>query len=228
MKNRLKKNGIIIFLVCLLLVIFPRFFFKGIQTGYLDEIAEVFGVTLILLGQLLRVSARGYKAEMSKEGKSLVKTGPYSLVRNPMYLGIILIGIGIVLMLFNWWAAVIFLLGFTLRYIKLIFKEENKLLQLFPQEYASYQKNTPRLFPRIKIIFEKHVAEYLPLKLAWVNKEIGSILAVLLVTLLVESWKDIKTEGLLLYLKESVSLFISILLFICFAVYLSRRTQQQK
>lgn len=227
MKARLKKNGIIIFLACLLLAIFPRFFFKDIQIGYLDDIAEAIGITFILLGQLLRVSARGHKAEMSGEGTALVKTGPYSLVRNPMYLGIILIGVGIVLMLFNWWAAAIFLLVFILRYIKLIFKEEKKLLQLFPQEYALYQKSTPRLFPRITIIFEKYATEYLPLKLDWVNKEIGSILTVLLVTLLVESWKDIKGEGLLVYLKESVSIFISILLFVCFAAYLIRRTKKK-
>jgi hydrogenase maturation factor HypF (carbamoyltransferase family) len=79
----------------------------------LDDTMEIFGIALILLGQIFRVSGRGYKAEQSQQGQVLIEGGPYILVRNPMYLGILLIGLGIVLMLFNWWVICFFIIFFS-------------------------------------------------------------------------------------------------------------------
>ncbi|MEI6631739.1 MAG: isoprenylcysteine carboxylmethyltransferase family protein, partial [bacterium] len=196
MKKRLEINGIIIVSALILIMIFPALFFRNNKIAYYDEIAEIFGVAFILLGQLFRTSARGYKAEHSRQGESLISSGPYSLVRNPMYLGILLIGLGIVLVLFKWWVAGIFLLIFILRYVLLIFKEEKKLLKIFPEDYLHYQLRVPRLWPSPTTLLQRDIREYLPLKSSWLKKEIGTILAVLLLTLLLESWADIKTEGL--------------------------------
>jgi protein-S-isoprenylcysteine O-methyltransferase Ste14 len=228
MKKRLEINGLIIVFALVLIVIFPSLFFRSGRIVYYDEVAEVFGVAFILLGQLLRVSARGYKAEHSLQGESLIQGGPYSLVRNPMYLGILLIGLGIMLMLFKWWVAGVFLAVFILRYVLLIFKEENKLLSLFPKEYPRYKRRVPRLLPSPVALLQRDAREYLPLKLSWLKKEIGTILAVLLLTLLLESWKDIKNEGLKIYLKETAGMFLVIALFICLVWYLGRRTGASK
>lgn len=171
----------------------------------------------------MRASARGYKAEHSQSGEALIQDGPYTLVRNPMYLGILLIGIGIILMLFNWWMVVIFLFVFTIRYLLLIFKEEKKLLIAFPQVYQDYCKQVPRILPKIVTISEKEISEYLPLKLTWLKKEIGSILTVLLAVLFVESWEDIKNEGVGIFLGGTLAIVITVLLFIVLAIYLNRR-----
>lgn len=226
MKIRLKINGLIIFLAVLLLALFPNLFLRKASQWLWDEIMEVVGVFIILLGQLFRVSARGYKAEHSQDSIALVKSGPYMLVRNPMYLGILLIGLGIVLVLFNWWALCVFLFVFMTRYLPLIFKEEKKLSVSFFQEYPAYQKEVPRLMPSIVALFKRDVSEYLPLKSSWLKKEIGSILAVLLITLLLESWEDIKNEGIVTYFRESITLFVVIILFICLMVYLIRSTEK--
>jgi len=194
--------------------------------GYSDEAAELFGVAFILLGQIIRVSSRGYKSEYSCNGHALIQGGPYALVRNPMYLGIILIGLGIVLMLFNWWAAIIFLFVFGARYVMLIAKEEKELLRFFPQEYPRYMERVPRILPSLLMVLKMGIAEYLPLKLSWIKKEIKSITAVLLITLLLESWKDIQNEGLCVYFKEIVFILAIIGVFMLMVVYLSRRTAQ--
>ena len=96
MKRRLKFNGIIIFATLVLLIIFPKFFMRKAGVGTLDGILVITGIALILLGQLFRLSARGYKAQHSREGQALIQGGPYSLVRNPMYLGILLIGLTVI------------------------------------------------------------------------------------------------------------------------------------
>lgn len=225
MKRRIKINGFIIFCAFLAITLFPALFFRNGKIASLDRAAEIFGVAFILLGQIIRVSARGYKSEHSQNGHSLILGGPYALVRNPMYLGILLIGLGVALMLFNWWVICIFLWFFIIRYILLIFKEEKKLLALFPQRYPAYQQRVPRILPLLTTLLQKDISEYLPLKLSWLKKEIGSILAVLLVTLFLESWEEIKNKGIGVYLKEAIAYLAIIILFIFVVVYLNRRTE---
>jgi protein-S-isoprenylcysteine O-methyltransferase Ste14 len=228
MKFRLKINGVIIILALLLVAVFPSLFFRNGGESLLDNIFELLGFSFILLGQIIRVSARGYKAENSLQGNVLINSGPYALVRNLMYLGILLIGTGIVLTLFRWWAFSIFLSVFVLRYIILIFKEEKKLKKVFPQEYLLYQEKVPRLIPSISILLKKDRVKYLPLKLSWIKKEIGSVLAVLLGTILLESWADIKNNTLPAYIKELSWFTAILLLFVALVVYLNMRTKALK
>jgi hypothetical protein len=75
-----------------------------------------------------------------------------------------------------------------LRYIPLIFQEEEKLRAVFPEEYASYKKQVPRILPSLKIISQVDIRKYLPLKSQWIKKELGSMLAVLLAVFLMKLW----------------------------------------
>ncbi|MFH1397204.1 MAG: isoprenylcysteine carboxylmethyltransferase family protein [Candidatus Omnitrophota bacterium] len=222
MKMRLKVNGLIMALSCILVAFFPALFFRRLNSGLGNAIMEIFGISFLLLGQIFRVSARGYKSENSKEGRALITGGPYALVRNPMYLGILLIGLGVVLALFNWWAAVIFLAVFIIQYIPLIFKEEKKLEGLFPKDLPAYKKQTCRIFPSLKYIFKNDIRGYLPIKLSWVKKEIGSMLALLFIALLIKFWKDFLTAGVSSYLRGLVGILVVIILFVALVIYLSK------
>jgi protein-S-isoprenylcysteine O-methyltransferase Ste14 len=228
MKKRLKINGVIIFFVVLLIAAFPAIFLRKEQMVFWDEIAEIFGIAFILLGQIFRVSARGYKSEYSPKGNVLIQDGPYAVSRNPMYLGILLIGLGIVLALFNWWVVIIFLFVFITRYILLIFKEEKKLLIIFPNAYQDYCKTVPRILPSLDMVLNTDIREYLPLKFSWLKKEIGSILAVLLITLFLESWEDIRNRGIKLYFKEAIWIMITVMFFIILIIYLIKTTARLK
>jgi protein-S-isoprenylcysteine O-methyltransferase Ste14 len=228
MKKRLKINGVIMFCAFLLVAVFPAVFLRDQDASRGESFSEVLGIGLILLGQIFRISARGYKAESSQSGKALICGGPYALVRNPMYLGILLIGLGVVLVLFQWWAASIFLVVFVVRYILLIFKEEKKLKWLFPEEFAVYQKKTPRILPSLAALSRQDIAEYLPLRLSWVKKEIGSVLTVLILAVFLESWEDIGNGGVILYLRELAAILVTIILFIVITIYLSRITSRNR
>lgn len=224
MKRRLKINGVIIFVAFILTAAFPAIFFRKEKITFLDQAAEISGVALILLGQIIRVSSRGYKSENSQGGHALIQDGPYSLVRNPMYLGIFLIGMGIVSVLFNCWAGGFFLLVFIIRYLILVFKEEKRLLLMFPEDYPAYKKRTPRILPYWKMLLQDDISEYLPLKVPWLKKEIGPISAVLFITFFIESWEDIQNKGIGVYFKEALVYLTIIILFGCTVIYLSRRT----
>lgn len=224
MKKRIKINGIIITCAVIVVAFFPRLFFRSCLGGFEEESLEILGFAFILLGQIIRVSARGYKAEHSQDSQALIQGGPYQVVRNPMYLGIFLIGLGVVLAVFRWWAVVVFIIFFIIRYILLIYKEEKKLCAMFPQAYPQYCQKVPRIFPSLFSIIKLDITEYLPIKLAWFKKEINSIIPLLLLTLLVESWEDIAKDGVRAYLQQSVWLFLTIILFIILVILLSHRT----
>jgi len=189
MKKRIKINGIIIALALIAVVFFPQVFFRKACTGSSGAILGGIGLISVLLGQLTRVSARGYKAEYSKNSHALIEGGPYSIVRNPMYLGILLIGAGVTILLFNWWVGLIFLAVFLTRYIPLIVSEEKKLRAMFGATYDAYCRRVPRIIPRVADIFKAKPGGYFPLKKAWFKKEINSIVALLIVILLFLFWK---------------------------------------
>jgi len=60
------------------------------------------------------------------------------------------------------------------------------------------------------------------LKLKWVKKEVGSIITLLALILLIESWEDLRYGGIGLFLKELFGLIIVFSLFVFLCVYLIR------
>ncbi|MCK9572163.1 MAG: isoprenylcysteine carboxylmethyltransferase family protein [Candidatus Omnitrophica bacterium] len=225
MKIRLKINGVIIISAFILVALFPRIFFRDDPAGLFTELTEVLGIALILIGQILRVSARGYKAENSQNSQALIQGGLYRITRNPMYLGILLIGLGVVLVLFNWWAITIFMLVFVTRYILLIFAEERKLRKIFSADYDDYCSRVPRLLPTLSSLVELDISAYLPIKLCWFRKEISSISPLLFLVLFIESWEVVAKEGLWAGFQEIRWLLITIILFIGLVFLLNKWTQ---
>lgn len=227
MKKRLKINGIIMGSAGILIVCFPAVFIRRYSGTPWESLLELLGFVLILSGQIIRVSARGYKAENSRESQALIQGGPYQVVRNPMYLGIFLIGLGVVLAIFQWWAAVIFIAIFLIRYLALIYKEEKKLSTIFPGTYQEYCKKVPRIFPSLSGIIKLDERDCLPIKMIWFKKEIGSISTLLLATLLVASWEQIMNKGLRACLNQTLWLFLTFASFVILVILLSRRTEKR-
>jgi len=176
-------------LVFILVLVFRETFFRQNNPEWLETSLRAIGLFSLFLGQLIRVSARGFKAEYSKNSHALIEGGPYQAVRNPMYLGILLIGFGVVLLLFNWWVVFLFLLIFSSRYVPLILSEEKKLRAMFPGSYEAYCRRVPRMLPRFSALIKVSVREYLPVKPAWFKKEINSIIPLLILILLFFLWR---------------------------------------
>jgi protein-S-isoprenylcysteine O-methyltransferase Ste14 len=79
----------------------------------------------------------------------LIVNGPYRFVRNPIYLGALLVVLGFVIW-FGTRLLVIYFLLYALGFQMLIFIEEPMLRNTFGREYEEYCKNVPRWIPRIK------------------------------------------------------------------------------
>jgi hypothetical protein len=74
-------------------------------------------------------------------------TGMYSVVRHPVYLGNYLIGLGVTLVWFDWWAPVIYSLCFWLYYERIMIAEEQYVRSQFPTEFDRWASETPPFFP---------------------------------------------------------------------------------
>jgi protein-S-isoprenylcysteine O-methyltransferase Ste14 len=109
------------------------------------------GVVLCLLGFSLAINARWHLGRnwglpMSrKEQPELVTSGPYALIRHPIYTGLILAMLGSAIGVNIFWALLLVLVGAYLTYSAR--REETIMLQLFPEQYAAYMARTGMLVP---------------------------------------------------------------------------------
>jgi protein-S-isoprenylcysteine O-methyltransferase Ste14 len=101
----------------------------------------VVGIGFFGLGRTLTVSP------VPKSDGQLVTSGMYSKVRHPIYSGLLLLALGIVLDAGYWPQLVLFVFLFVLLNAKANYEEE-LLKQKYP-DYKKYAVHTPRFFPRI-------------------------------------------------------------------------------
>jgi protein-S-isoprenylcysteine O-methyltransferase Ste14 len=91
---------------------------------------------------------RGYAAGYVKKNQELTTTGPYAHVRNPLYLGSILIAGGFAVALESWPVGAALAVMFVAVYVPVIASEERFLRATFP-EFDAYCTRVPRLIPRL-------------------------------------------------------------------------------
>jgi protein-S-isoprenylcysteine O-methyltransferase Ste14 len=82
------------------------------------------------------------------EGQRVVSTGPYALVRHPMYVGIILMYLSIPIALGSWWALAFFVPVIALIVVRAL--DEERVLMRDLEGYTEYaQKVRYRLVPKV-------------------------------------------------------------------------------
>jgi protein-S-isoprenylcysteine O-methyltransferase Ste14 len=89
---------------------------------------------------------RNWGAPMTrKDEPELVTSGPYRLVRHPIYSGIIVAGLGTAVALSWLWLPVFALAGIYFVYSATV--EERYLTEQFPDSYPAYKRSTKMLVP---------------------------------------------------------------------------------
>jgi protein-S-isoprenylcysteine O-methyltransferase Ste14 len=139
---------------------FVLLFDANVRAGWLDsrfapaeEWLTWSGIVLTYAGVAFAVWARYCIGEYwsgrvtLKQGHRLIRSGPYRLVRHPIYTGLLIAVIGRALILGEWrgWLGVLLVLVTHARKAQ---REETLLISEFGDEYAGYRRVTGFLFPR--------------------------------------------------------------------------------
>lgn len=118
------------------------------EDGLVHEILEWVGHVLVIICVLGRGYCSAYIG--GHKNDEVICEGPFSVVRNPLYvfsfIGIMGIGLqsGMITL------TVLLLLGFALYYPRVVAREEAFLLHKFGDVYRNYMQKTPRWRPRWK------------------------------------------------------------------------------
>ena len=111
-------------------------------------------IALVVLGLALRAWAGGCAGSHTRkatiEAPRLVTGGPFAHVRNPIYLASIILGLGMVGLLGDPWMLALYAGVFIFLYTAIVPAEEAFLRKTFPEEFARYCANVPRMFPRLR------------------------------------------------------------------------------
>jgi protein-S-isoprenylcysteine O-methyltransferase Ste14 len=103
----------------------------------------VAGGCVALVGLALRGIASGHVTK----NEQLTMSGPYAYVRNPLYLGSLLLAAGFAVAARRWVIVIAMAVIFRAVYLPVIQSEEVFLRQKFP-EFEDYFRHVPRLLPR--------------------------------------------------------------------------------
>ncbi len=131
----------------------------------------IIGIVLIVIGEIIRLRsvsfAGGETRTMNVGASSICKSGPYSIVRNPLYIGNVMIYVGFAFVAGSVYVvtiSLITLLYFLVQYSLIISLEEEALEKKFGDEYITYKKLVPSILPKINNTFRNY--ETIPSSLA--------------------------------------------------------------
>ncbi len=158
------------------------------MTRHTDPEIILKALIMVLAGQLWRCWAAGtimlYRGENVK-AENLTTTGPYSLMRNPLYFGNFLIGLGWSIIAGKF-AILLFVVSFVILYVLIIIPYEEKFLfGKFGIEYKNYCSRVGMFFPKVwpgKNIIGKFDADILT------RSEVHTMLTTIIGTCIIVAW----------------------------------------
>jgi protein-S-isoprenylcysteine O-methyltransferase Ste14 len=129
--------------------------FVGSADGPVALLLALCGCLLVVAGSALVVRSRRELGSawsfvpMAVQGTGLITTGPYRLVRHPIYLGLVLLATGEALAFGSWPALMTVLCGIIPTFAWRAHAEEALLSQTFGESYALYRKQTQMIIPHL-------------------------------------------------------------------------------
>jgi protein-S-isoprenylcysteine O-methyltransferase Ste14 len=106
-----------------------------------------------MCGEGLRLWSLLYIGKFSrtrkKKARMLVTAGPYAFIRNPLYIGNLLILAGFAVMSELVWLIPVIVILFFIQYQCIVLWEEDCLKEFFPSDAEDYFRSVPRWLPNL-------------------------------------------------------------------------------
>lgn len=126
----------------------------------------IIGFGFALSGELIRLWGVSWAGSETRTtgavgGTFLIVSGPFAHVRNPLYVGNIIMyfGLGVMSYAIFPYLQIIALAFFVVQYHFIVKAEEGYLRQTFGSNYETYTKNVPRFLPRLTAYKVKNVTQ---------------------------------------------------------------------
>lgn len=111
------------------------------------------------IGLIMRIYIVGYtpvntSGRNTSEGQvadSINKTGMYSMVRHPLYVGNFIMWLGIALYTASIWFVLVFVLAYWLYYERIMYAEEQFMRKKFGENYLHWAEKTPAFIPDVAL-----------------------------------------------------------------------------
>jgi protein-S-isoprenylcysteine O-methyltransferase Ste14 len=111
------------------------------------------GAALVVLGEAIRFWGVSYIGPISRTRSrstgNLQDSGPFSVVRNPLYVGNFFLSLGLVVVANIWWLIPVYIAAFAFQYHYIVRWEEWNLRGKFGAEFEAYCARVPRWFPKL-------------------------------------------------------------------------------
>ena len=124
----------------------------AIAAGWLAQptaASIAFGLPLVLAGLAVRAWAAGHL----RKNQQLATSGPYAHVRNPLYIGSLLAGVGFGICSAHAVLLVAILVVFIAWFLPVVGEEEGHIRNILPG-YREYEARVPRFLPALKSRYE--------------------------------------------------------------------------
>jgi protein-S-isoprenylcysteine O-methyltransferase Ste14 len=190
-------------------VIGPLVFVFALLTGHasyplgrdsLNLVFDVAGIAIALLGETLRIVTIGYEyierggRDRQVYASRLVQGGVFAHCRNPLYLGNILLALGLALIVHSMAFYLIVLPLVVYAYMAIVAAEETFLRKTFGAEFEQYCRRVKRWVPNGR----GWRASIAGMRFSWrrvLVKEYNTIFVVLLALAAVKLWSDYQVRG---------------------------------
>lgn len=167
---------------------------KPHELAFGDELSAhaAVGLIFVIIGVLMRLWARGHF-----ERGRLFTTGPYALIRHPLYLGSLLVVVGVLCQFNGWVNWVVALPLFVLFHGIAIVYEERSLAKKYGHAWNSYASHVPPLIPSLGSFLRMGMSEKWQWRRILHTGEFGTMLIALGLPILIEVLEDVVFEGML-------------------------------
>ena len=177
-----KRTSLPLPIVALLLLVPPRAA-DGASTWLVFA-----GIPVVALGELIRLWGVHHIGAISRTRSErlgpLIDSGPFAHVRNPLYIGNVLLWLGFAVSArLPWLAPVIFIL-LALEYHAIVRWEERLLEERLGDRYRAYARQVPRWVPRLsnpEVARNRHVESLQGQPFSWADtfySERGTLIAI--------------------------------------------------
>ncbi len=103
----------------------------------------VIGIALVATGRATMVK-HGTNVNPTQPATTIVETGPFRFTRNPLYVGLTIIYVGLSLALNTWWSLFLLIPVWIVMHLFVVRREEAYLERKFGETYLTYKRRVRR------------------------------------------------------------------------------------